>query len=59
MTCQRVMAGGVSFASPLTGGSLSPEADGGNDNPIRMAQAAWTSPVSSRLLLEASFGLGP
>ena len=60
VTCQRCDGvSGVSFASPLTGGSLSPEADGGNDNPIRMAQAAWTSPVSSRLLLEASFGLGP
>jgi hypothetical protein len=60
LTCQRCEGqSGVSFASPLTGGSLSPEADGGNDNPIRMAQAAWTSPVSSRLLLEASFGLGP
>ncbi len=42
-----------------TGGSLSPEADGSNHNPIRMAQVAWTSPVTSRLLLEASFGLGP
>ena len=49
----------MSFASPLTGGSLSPEADGGNDNPIRMAQAAWTSPLTSKVLLEASFGLGP
>ncbi len=60
LTCQRCEGmNGVSFASPLTGGSLSPEADGGNDNPIRMAQAAWTSPVNNRLLLEASFGLGP
>ena len=60
VTCQRCDGqGGVSFASPLTGGSLSPEADGGNDNPVRMAQVAWTSPVNSRLLLEATFGLGP
>ena len=60
VTCQRCEGrSGVSFASPLTMGSLSPEADGGNDNPIRMAQASWTSPVSSRVLLEASFGLGP
>jgi len=60
VTCQRCDgAGGVSFASPLTGGSLSPEADGGNDNPIRMAQANWTSPVTNHVLLEASFGLGP
>jgi len=45
MTCQRCDGvSGVSFASPLTGGSLSPEADGGNYNPIRMAQVNWTSP---------------
>ena len=60
VTCQRCEGNsGVSFASPLTMGSLSPEADGGNDNPIRMAQASWTSPVTNRILLEASFGLGP
>jgi len=59
VTCQRCESAGVSFASPLTAGSLSPEADGGNDNPIRMAQAAWTSPISTRVLAEASFGLGP
>jgi Carboxypeptidase regulatory-like domain len=59
LVCQRCDSSGVSFASPLTGGSLSPEADGGNDNPIRMAQAAWTSPLTSKVLLEASFGLGP
>jgi len=60
VTCQRCDGkGGVSFASPLTGGSLSPEADGGNDNPIRLAQANWSSPVTNRLLLEASFGIGP
>ena len=60
VTCQRCDGkGGVSFASPLTMGSLSPEADGGNDNPIRLAQAIWTSPVNNRVLLEASFGLGP
>ena len=59
LTCQRCESSGVSFASPLTGGSLSPEADGGNDNPIRMGQAAWTSPLTNKVLLEASFGLGP
>lgn len=59
MTCQRCGGGGVSFASPLTAGSLSPEADAGNYNPIRMGQATWTSPVSNRVLLEAQFGLGP
>jgi hypothetical protein len=60
MTCQRCEGNsGVSFASPLTGGSLSPEADGGNYNPIRLAQASWTSPLSNHFLLEASWGLGP
>jgi hypothetical protein len=59
MTCQRCKGGGVSFASPLTGGSLSPEADGGNYNPIRMGQATWTSPLTTRVLLEAQLGLGP
>ena len=29
------------------------------DNPYYVTQATWTSPVNSRLLLEASFGLGP
>jgi hypothetical protein len=60
MTCQRCEGNsGVSFASPLTGGSLSPEADGGNYNPIRMAQASWTSPLTNHFMLEASWGLGP
>ena len=60
MTCQRCEGNsGVSFASPLTGGSLSPEADGGNYNPIRLAQATWTSPLNNHFLLEASWGLGP
>ena len=58
-TCQSCNGGGVSGASPLAGGSLSEEADGSNHNPIRMAQVSWTSPVSRRLLLEASYGLGP
>jgi hypothetical protein len=60
MVCQRCEGNsGVSFASPLTGGSLSPEADGGNYNPIRLAQANWTSPLTNHFLLEASWGLGP
>jgi hypothetical protein len=51
------LAGGPSATFSTT--ALAPEADGRFYNPIRMAQAAWTSPVTNRLLLEASFGLGP
>jgi len=59
LTCQRCDGGGVAGASPLTGGARTLEGDTGNYNPIRMAQATWTSPISNRLLLEANFGLGP
>jgi len=48
--------------SCLGGGTFntSPEADGRTEgSPQRMANAVWTSPVSSQLLLEASFGIGP
>jgi len=58
-TCQSCVGGGAAGSAALTAGSLSPEADGSNHNPIRMAQATWTSPVTSRLLLEGFFGLGP
>ncbi len=59
VTCQRCIGGGVAGASPLTGGSRTVEGDTGNDNPIRMGQFAWTSPVSHNVLLEAQFGIGP
>ncbi len=58
-TCQSCVGGGAAGSAALTVGSLSPEADGSNHNPIRMAQVAWTSPVTNRLLIEAQFGLGP
>jgi hypothetical protein len=58
-TCQSCTGGGAAGSAALTLGSLSPEADGSNHNPIRLAQVAWTSPVANRLLLEAQFGLGP
>jgi len=58
-TCQSCVGGGAAGSAALTVGSLSPEADGSNHNPIRMGQVAWTSPVSSRLLVEASYGMGP
>jgi hypothetical protein len=60
-TCQSCIGGGFSggASGALANGSLAQEADGGNHNPIRMAQVTWTSPISNRLLLEGSFGLGP
>ena len=60
-TCQSCIGGGFSggASGALATGSLSPEADGSNHNPIRMAQVAWTAPVTNRLFLEASYGLGP
>jgi hypothetical protein len=60
-TCQSCIGGGFSggASGALAAGTLAQEADGSNHNPIRMAQATWTSPVSNRLLLEAQFGLGP
>jgi hypothetical protein len=59
MTCQSCIGGGAAGSAALTAGSLSVEADGSNHNPIRLGQVKWTSPVSSRLLLEASYGMGP
>jgi hypothetical protein len=58
-TCQSCTGGGAAGSAALTLGSLSPEADGSNHNPIRMGQIDWTSPFNNRLLLEASYGLGP
>jgi hypothetical protein len=51
------LAGGPSATFSTT--ALAPEADGRFYNPIRMAQATWTSPLTNRVLLEASWGLGP
>ena len=58
-TCQSCVGGGAAGSAALTVGSLSPEADGSNHNPIRMGQVDWTSPVTNRLLLEAFYGMGP
>ena len=58
-TCQSCIGGGAGGSAALTAGALSLEADGSNHNPIRMAQVTWSSPVSNRVLLEASYGLGP
>jgi hypothetical protein len=60
-TCQHCIGGGNSggASGALATGTLAQEAQGGNHNPIRMAQATWTSPITSRVLVEAAFGLGP
>lgn len=54
--CQHCRGGGT-----LTGGApQAPEAHGRTEGyPQRMGRAGWTSPVSERLLFEASFGIGP
>ena len=61
MTCQSCIGGGFSggASGALANGSLAQEADGGNNNPIRMAQVTWTSPLNNKVLLEASYGMGP
>ena len=61
VNCQSCLGSGASGGASATfaAASLAPEADGRFYNPIRMAQATWTSPVTNRLLLEAGFGLGP
>ena len=58
-TCQSCTGGGAAGSAALTVGSLSPEADGSNHNPIRMAQVDWTSPLTNKILLEAFYGMGP
>ena len=61
VNCQSCLNSGASGGPSATfaATSLAPEADGRFYNPIRMGQATWTSPVTSKLLLEAGFGLGP
>jgi len=53
--CQHCIVGGSYGAFPT-----SPEAQGRTQGyPQKVGQITWTSPVSQRLLLEASVGLGP
>ncbi len=61
VNCQSCINSGASGGASATfaATSLSPEADGRFYNPIRMAQATWTSPLTTKMLLEAGFGLGP
>jgi hypothetical protein len=58
--CQHCIGGGSRTGLVFAGGIQSPEAHGRTEGfPQRMAQATWSSPVSNRLLLEASLGMGP
>ncbi|HEU4688529.1 MAG TPA: TonB-dependent receptor [Vicinamibacterales bacterium] len=61
VNCQSCINSGASGGASATfaATALAPEADGKFYNPIRMGQLTWTSPVTTRLLLEAGFGLGP
>ena len=61
VNCQSCINSGASGGASATfaATALAPEADGKFYNPIRMGQVSWTSPVTTRLLLEAGFGLGP
>jgi hypothetical protein len=54
--CQHCLAGGTNTGNAAT----SPEAHSRTEGfPQRMAQFSWNSPLSNRVLLEGSFGLGP
>jgi hypothetical protein len=58
--CQHCLGGGTISGTTLTASAFSPEAHARTQGyPQRMALASWTSPVTNRLLLEASMGLGP
>jgi hypothetical protein len=61
LNCQSCINSGASGGptAAFAGAALSPEADGRFYNPIRMGQATWTSPITSRLLAELQYGLGP
>ena len=58
--CLHCIEGGSSSGLTFTGLIASPEALQRNENhPTNMNQVTWTSPVTSRLLLEANAQLGP
>ena len=61
VNCQSCIGSGASGGASATfaAASLSPESDGRFYNPLRMGQATWSSPLTTRLLVEASLGLGP
>ena len=51
-----VFGGSTAPPTPSASATTAPEAAAYRDQPNRVAQAKWTSPVTSRLLLEASYG---
>src|SRR5438132_13746936 len=58
--CQHCIQGGSSSGLTFAGTIASPEALQRVENrPNSMTQFSWTSPVTSRLLLEANAQLGP
>jgi len=58
--CLHCIGGGSSSGLTFTGAVASPEALQRNENhPNQMTQVTWSSPYSSRLLLEANAQLGP
>ncbi len=58
--CLHCIAGGSSSGLTFTGLVASPEALQRNENhPNMMNQVSWTSPLTSKLLLEANAQLGP
>ena len=51
-----VFGGSTAPPTPSASATVAPEASAYRDYGNRVAQAKWTSPVTSRLLLEASYG---
>jgi hypothetical protein len=58
--CQHCIQGGSFSGQTFTGLVASPEGQGTTENhPNLLGLVNWQSPVTSRVLLEASWGLGP
>ena len=58
--CQHCIEGGSRSGLSFTGLIASPEAQSFTQNhPSMLGKVSWSSPVTNRLLLEASVGLGP
>jgi hypothetical protein len=58
--CQHCIEGGSRSGLNFTGLIASPEAQGRNENhPSMLGKVSWSSPMTNRVLLEASVGLGP
>ena len=58
--CQHCIEGGSRSGVSFTGLIASPEAQSTNENhPSILGEIGWSSPLTNRLLLEASWGIGP